>query len=169
MGTHDDSTRERRPGVDEVFAAVDSVTAAARKVSREAAEFGPLPRRRIGRSVPISTGVFFALFFAARVLLELDTLATPLRVLIALLPLPAFVWFLWSFIQSVNDADELERRIQLEALALAFPLTILLVMTLGLLQIAVPLSPDDWSYRHIWPLIYVFYLVGLTRARRRYV
>jgi hypothetical protein len=29
-----------------------------------------------------------------------------------------------------------------------------LIMTLGLLQIAVPLPPDDWSYRHIWPLVY---------------
>jgi hypothetical protein len=44
-----------------------------------------------------------------------------------------------------------------------------LVMTLGLLQIAIPLPPEDWSYRHIWPLIYVFYLFGLTFARRRYL
>jgi hypothetical protein len=170
MGTNDDSTRERRAGgVDDVFAAVDAVTGAARKVGGEASAFGPLPRGGVSRSVGISTAVFLTLFFAARILLELDTLATPLRVLIALLPLPAFVWFLWSFVQSVSDADELERRIQLEALAFAFPLTILLVMTLGLLQIAVPLSPDDWSYRHIWPLIYVFYILGLTRARRRYI
>jgi hypothetical protein len=35
----------------------------------------------------------------------------------------------------------------------AFPLSLLLVMTLGLLQIAVPLPPGDWSYRHLWPLL----------------
>ena len=81
---------------------------------------------------------------------------------LALLPLPAFLWFLWTFIAGVRGADELERRIQLEALAVAFPLTLVLIMTLGLLQIAVPLSPDDWSYRHIWPFLYVFYLLGLT-------
>jgi len=47
-------------------------------------------------------------------------------------------------------------------------LTALLIMTLGLLQIAVPLSPDDWSYRHIFPFVYIFYICGLMAARRRY-
>ncbi len=32
----------------------------------------------------------------------------------------------------------------------------------------VPMPTEDWSYRHIWPLMYVFYLLGLMRARRRY-
>ena len=73
------------------------------------------------------------------------------------------------FVQRIREADELERRVQLEALAVAFPLTALLFMTLGLMQIAVPLSPDNWSYRHTWPLIYVFYFVGLMAARRRYL
>ena len=27
---------------------------------------------------------------------------------------------------------------------------------------------NDWSYRHIWPFLYVFYLIGLIRAKRRY-
>jgi hypothetical protein len=125
--------------------------------------------RWLGRCVGLSGALFISLFFVARMLLELNTLSTTVRVLISLLPLPAFVWFMWAFVQSVSLADELERRIQLEALAIAFPLTILLVMTLGLLQVAVPLSPDNWSYRHIWPFIYVFYLLGLARARRRYV
>jgi hypothetical protein len=129
---------------------------------------GPFGAQRIARCVGVSVAVFVLLFFAARLLLELETLPTSLRVSIALAPLPAFVWFLWAFVRSVSDADELERRIQLEALAIAFPLTISLIMTLGLLQIAVPLPPDDWSYRHIWPFLYVFYLAGLTRARRRY-
>jgi hypothetical protein len=167
MGTKHDS--ERSGGLDEVFAAADKVTAAAGHISRKSAGFGPLGGRRLGRHLGVSIGLFLALFFVARMLLELDTLSTTSRVLISMLPLPVFGWFLWSFVQSVSLADELERRIQLEALAVAFPLTILLIMTLGLLQIAVPLSPDDWSYRHIWPFMYVFYLAGLTWARRRYV
>lgn len=91
-----------------------------------------------------------------------------LRAGIALAPLPAFAWFLREFIRSVSGMDELERRIQLEALAVAFPLTLLLLMTLGLLQIAIELNMDDWSYRHIWPFTFVFYLAGLMRSRRRY-
>jgi hypothetical protein len=53
--------------------------------------------------------------------------------------------------------------------AVAFPLTLLLIMTLGLLQVAISLPLDDWSHWHVWPLIYVFYLAGLARARRRYL
>ena len=170
MSNHRDSERPASSGgVDDVFAAAGKVAAAARKISSEAPAFGPTGARHLDRETAISMGLFLALFFAARFLLELDSLSTGIRVAIALLPLPAFAWFLWSFVRSVGAADELERRIQLEALAVAFPLTILLIMTLGLLQIAVPLSPDDWSYRHIWPLVYVFYVVGLARARRRYI
>jgi hypothetical protein len=89
-------------------------------------------------------------------------------VAISLTPILAFVWFLWKVARWSKASDELERRIQLEALAIAFPLTVLLIMTLGLLQIAIELNMDDWSYRHTWPIIYVFYLFGLMRARRRY-
>jgi hypothetical protein len=124
--------------------------------------------QRARRSIALSIGASLVLFFAARLLLELETLPTAVRVLIALAPIPAFAWFLWAFVQAAAEADELERRIQLEALAVAFPLTLLLLMTMGLLQIAIPLSPDDWSYRHIWPIVYMFYLLGLAWARRRY-
>jgi hypothetical protein len=111
--------------------------------------------------------VWGALYFGARAFLENGT--TPwIRVAIALAPLPAFIWFLRDFIRGLRGLDELERRIQLEALAVAFPLTVVLIMTLGLVQIAVPLSPDDWSYRHLWPLLFLFYLAGLVLARRRY-
>lgn len=161
--------RRLKPGMNEAPDEVGRASPVAGSIGVRAADLGPHGARRIGRSVGIAIGVFLVLFLAARFLLELDTLSTAARVTIALAPLPAFAWFLWSFVQSVSLADELERRIQLEALAVAFPLTISLLMTLGLLQIAVPLSPDDWSYRHIWPTVYVFYLLGLIRARRRYL
>ena len=155
-------------GLQDVFAATDKVLHMAGTITDSARDHGPFGARRMGARVGLSMTLFLLLFFGARGLLELETLSTPLRVAIALTPVPAFVWFMWTFIAGVGEADELERRIQLEALAIAFPLTLLLVMTLGLLQIAVPLNPDDWSYRHIWPLLYVFYLAGLTWARRRY-
>jgi hypothetical protein len=149
-------------------AALDKVLAASAAIVDKTPKHGPFGARRPARTVGLSAVITLVLFFAARSLLELDTLQAPLRVIIALVPAIAFVWLLWAFTSEIKQADELERSIQLEALAVAFPLTMILVMTLGLLQLAVPLSPDDWSYRHIWPLIYVFYLVGLVRARRRY-
>ena len=124
---------------------------------------------RGGRHVALGAGLWLGLYFAARAALELDGLLPWVRVTIALAPVPAFAWFLREFVAAVSGMDELERRIQLEALAVAFPLTMVLVMTLGHLQVALPLAPEDWSYRHTWPLMYVFYLVGLTRARKRYL
>ena len=116
-------------------------------------------------------GVFIlwaAVYLIARGLLEVQTQPSWLRVTIALAPVPVFAWILWNVSKSAEAMDELERRIQLEALAFAFPMTLLLVMTLGLLEIAIGLNPDDWSYRHVWPMLFVLYFAGLTLARRRY-
>ena len=107
-------------------------------------------------------------YFAARVLLKSAELETWLRVGVVLVPIVPFAFLLLWIIRGIRQMDELERRIQLEALAVAFPLTFLLIMTLGLLELAVRLKPEDWSYRHIWPFMFVFYLVGLTTAKRRY-
>lgn len=116
----------------------------------------------------LAVAVFLVLYFLARLVLKQPDLAQPLRVTVALLPIPVFALFLFSFIRGLKDLDELERRIQLEALVIAFPLAILLIMTLGLLELAVPLSPENWSYRHIWPFLTMFYFIGLAIARKRY-
>jgi hypothetical protein len=90
------------------------------------------------------------------------------RVLIAVAPLPLFVWFLWIWMKGLGAMDELQRRIELEALAFAFPICVVLLMTLGLLELAIPLNPDDWSYRHVWAMMPALYFAGLWRAKRRY-
>lgn len=109
-----------------------------------------------------------AFYFAARGLLELDTLGWWTRFAVAIVPVPVFAWVLWNVSKGIAQMDELQRRIQLEALAFAFPLTVLLLMTLGLLELAIGLNPADWSYRHVWPFVFLFYFAGLARAKRRY-
>ncbi len=107
-------------------------------------------------------------FFAARFVLGLPGLSPGLRVAVAIVPVVPFAGFLGYVVRSLSRLDELERRVHLEALAVAFPLTLLLLMTLGLLQIAIALPADDLSYRHVWPIPAFFYFVGLALARRRY-
>ncbi len=87
---------------------------------------------------------------------------------IILVPVIPFAVLILNFIRLVRQADELERRIQLEALAVAFPCAILLLVILGLLQRVIVLPPEDWSYRHIWPMLVVLYFGGIGLARRRY-
>ena len=118
---------------------------------------------------PVVPGIVWGItYVAARLALELD-LPARLRLFVALVPVLPFMVALVGFVRGVRSMDELHRRVHLEALVLAFPLTLLLIMTLGLLDLAVGLSPDDWSYRHLLPFLVIFYAFGLWRAWKRYL
>ena len=117
----------------------------------------------------LAAGVVWILaYFAARGVLKHGPIETWLRVTVALMPVPPFVAFLLLFIGKVRSMDEMQRRIHLEALAVAFPLTMILLMTLALLQRAINLPFEDWSYAHVWIYLPLFYFLGLALAKRRY-
>lgn len=109
-------------------------------------------------------------YIAARLALDVDLDLRPawLRVGAALLPVIPTVLALLAIGAGLREADELHRRVHLEALAIAYPVAILLLMTLGLLELAVGLNPQDWSYRHTWIYLPLFYFMGLWLAWRRY-
>lgn len=111
---------------------------------------------------------WFAAWVGARVVLESPTVPTWGRVAAALAPMPLAGIALLTIIRGARELDELEKRIQLEALAFAFVLTLLLIMTLGLMELAVTLNRNDWSYRHIWAMLPVLYFAGVVLARKRY-
>lgn len=122
-----------------------------------------------GRLVLLLLVLWLMLYFGVRFTLDVSPGWSPtLRLSMALLPAPVFTAFLWTFVRLIRSADELERRIQLEALAVAFPLGLLLLTSLGLAQRAVELDFQNWSYNHVWPMFALFYIVGLSVARRRY-
>jgi hypothetical protein len=113
--------------------------------------------------------VWFFTYFGVRAVAETpERYSSAAIVAIVLIPVIPAALFLFFFIAEIRQADELHRRIQLEALAFAYPLVLLLLMTLGLLQLVIDLNPDDWSYRHVWQFVIVFYLAGLALATRRY-
>ena len=126
-------------------------------------------RPRRSRLLRALVFAWIMLYFAARAALQRLEMEPWLRVGIALVPVVPFVAVLWLIAAAVRgDMDELERRVHLEALALAFPLAMVLLMTLGLLQRAVPLPFEDWSYAHVWVYLPLFYFLGLAIAWRRY-
>ena len=110
---------------------------------------------------------WFVTWVAARAVLE-STVPTWMRVLAALAPTPIAAVALVTIVRGARELDELEKRIQLEALAIAFVLAVLLIMTLGLMELAITLNRDDWSYRHVWAMLPPMYFAGLVVARRRY-
>jgi hypothetical protein len=116
----------------------------------------------------ISAATWILTYFFARALIENNQLSQGIRLVAALVPIIPFAIFLMSILVGIRDLDELHRRVHLEALAIAFPLTMLLLMLLGLVELVIPLSPDDWSYRHVWQFLPVFYFFGLALTWRRY-
>jgi len=118
---------------------------------------------------PVVWGVaWFAAWVGARAVLESSSVPTWARVAAALAPTPLAGAALFTIIRGARELDELEKRIQLEALAFAFVLSLLLIMTLGLMELAITLNRDDWSYRHVWAMLPLLYLGGLIVARKRY-
>ena len=120
-----------------------------------------------GRLTLWTGGVFALLYFTALALTTLD-LHGGVKVAASAAAVAAFGAFLWAEIGMMRGLDELEQRIQLEALAVAFPSSLGLIMLLGLLQRFVTLPVQDLSYRHIWPLMILLYFLGLIVARGRY-
>jgi hypothetical protein len=74
---------------------------------------------------------------------EYLVLSPALQVTVALIPVIPFVFFVRRFILHLRNLDELHRRVHFEALAIAFPMAILLLMTLGLLERSHVLSPSS--------------------------
>jgi hypothetical protein len=115
------------------------------------------------------TALWAVTFVGARLLLDKDLqLPAWVKVTAALIPILPTALFLWLAVSALRGLDELHRRVHLEALVIAYPLAILLLVTLGFLQLAIELPPEDWSYRHIWPFLPCFYFLGLAIAWKRY-
>lgn len=119
-------------------------------------------------AVLLAAAGWLAVYFAARVALQYLRAGSFESVAMAITPLFAFFAFVWVVQRAVRRADELQRLIQLDALALAFSTAICVLMGLGLLDIAhggrlvfPPLS--DW-----WAMLPALYAICLMVSRRRY-
>ena len=108
--------------------------------------------------------LWVASYFLARVVLESTDASTLVGVLVALLPILPFAAFLYLVVKGQRGMDELELRVQVEALAIAFPLSVLFLMVFGLVGQALDLTLE----RHVWFYLPIFYFAGLSLAWRRY-
>lgn len=93
---------------------------------------------------------------------------TTTGLVLSFLPVLSFALFIYHLIKGVVSMDEVQIRIQMEAAVIAFSLGLLLLMTLGLLDLVVTLNKEDWGYRHLIPFFVIFYLIGLFISKRKY-
>jgi hypothetical protein len=91
--------------------------------------------------------------------------AAPWKYIIAVMPmLPVF--FVPVFVvQFLHNLDELQRKLQLEALGFAFAASALASLTYGFLENA-GLPHLNWVW--VWPIMGGFWITGMLSARRRY-
>ena len=119
-------------------------------------------------------GVLFAAaawilsYFVARYLLDSWPDAQRWEFAIVSLPVLAFYLLVWRVQRALRHADELQRRIHLEALAMAFLVTMLAMMGMGLLE-ETPRGLITLPWRHLWiallPLYGVSYAISAWHYR----
>ena len=112
--------------------------------------------------------VWVVIYWIALFFLKNPETSGALKVAMVLLPAIPFAFFLFRFVSYLRSLDELHRRVHLEALALAFPIATLFLMTLGLVEKAGALSQKYWSYQDVWYYLPIFYLIAVAISWRRY-
>jgi hypothetical protein len=90
---------------------------------------------------------------------------TPLGYLLAFLPIIPSAFALWAFLRFFRGLDEMQRRIQLEAVAFSFLATCFITLTWAFQQNAgLPRFDVSW----VAPLLIFLWSIGLGIAKRRY-
>jgi hypothetical protein len=94
------------------------------------------------------------------------TVPTALRVPVALLPMVPLAVVAFAIVGAIRASDEMQRRIQFEALAFAFAFTALSTFSYGFLEVYAGLP--HLSMFSVWPVMAVFWVIGRFIASRRY-
>jgi hypothetical protein len=119
------------------------------------------------RSVFIAGAAWFLSYVAARYAIDAWEPKPHWDIAIASFPVFAFYWFVWIVQRNLKAADEMRRRIHLEALGLSFLVTMLVLMLLGLLD-----GPSGGrlglSLRDIWAVLPPLYGLCFLAANHRY-
>lgn len=84
---------------------------------------------------------------------------------VAVLPMIPAVFILVAIMRQIGRLDELQRRIQFEALAFAFGGTALLTFGYGFLE---NVGFPHISWFGVWPIMAILWVIGLLLANRRY-
>lgn len=128
----------------------------------------PALRRRYLREFLPPMAAYVVLVLAAAMLLR-HVDATWLRAPIAVMPLPAVALAMRAFVRHVRDTDELQRRIELEAVSVATLLVSMLYLGGGFLQSAKVIDvPAAAAMIWVFPLVCVSYGLAKVYVGRRY-
>ena len=115
----------------------------------------------------LAGGIWLCAYFLARYGMHAWAPAGHWDIAVASIPLVAFFWFVYEVQRALRHIDELQRRIHLEALAMAFLLVLLCLMGIGLLE-ETPKGRVVLPFRDLWFALLPIYGVCYLAARRHY-
>ena len=115
----------------------------------------------------VAGGVFLLSYFVARHGMHAWGPVGHWDIAVASIPMFAFYWFVWVVQRTLRRFDELQRRIHLEALALAFLIVMLALMGFGLLE-ETPKGRVAIPFRDLWLTLLPLYAICYFVARRHY-
>ena len=126
-----------------------------------------LRRRYLREFLPAMAGYVVLLFVSLLLLKRVDE--PVLRALLALLPVAPIALVMRAIIRYIRDADELQRRIELEAVSISTALVSLLYMSGGFLQAARVIDvPASAAMIWVFPLVCLCYGVAKAVVARRF-
>lgn len=117
----------------------------------------------------VTWALVFSVSFAISVF-ALSKYSLPLFIVLLIIAVNALFFGVYAFkmIQSIGAMDEVEIRIHLEAVSVAFVLALLTVMVLGMAEIVQGFELKKISFLYIFPLFFLFYFIGLFISKRKY-
>lgn len=118
--------------------------------------------------VPMASGfaAYAAMLIVSQRLLAGDPdYSTAIRIALSLAPMAPAAFLCWTIVRSIGRLDEMQRKLQLEALALAFAGTALITFGYGFLEgVGLP----KLSMFIVWPLMATLWVIGVLVGRVRY-
>jgi len=120
-------------------------------------------RQYVRRFLAIMALYVITVVLAERLLSLLE--GTVWRIAVAIAPILPIVLLVWGFLEYLNSVDELQQKIQLNAIAWAAGMTGLITMTIGFLEDA---GLPRLSGTYVFPLMIALWGIGLLFFTRRY-
>ena len=124
-----------------------------------------MPRSSYAKELLSTLAVYGVVLVGSIELLKHSDFTPGWQAAIALTPMLACLAAAWVILREIRRMDELQRRIQFEALGFAFAITALATFSYGFLE---GLGWPRLSMFGVWPLMGGLWVVRLAMARRRY-
>lgn len=112
--------------------------------------------------------IWIATYLVCLLIVKKISLPTWAGISLALVPALTFAIFIYQYVKKISSMDEVEIRVQLEAVVWGFSLALLLLMILGALNLVINLDNKNWGYLSLVNYFVLFYFIGLIISQRKY-